>query len=104
MSDVWTTIAVLAIATAAIRASGPVLLGARALSPRAQGVIALVAPALLAGLIVIETVGAPAGGSLEIDARLLGVGAAAVALRFRASLLPVVAVAAVTTAAVRLLF
>lgn len=104
MTDVWITIAVLTVATAAIRASGPVLLGGRELPPRAQGVIALVAPALLAALIVIETVGAPEGGSLEVDARVIGVGAAAVALRFGASTLPVVALAALTTAAVRLLF
>ena len=64
------------------------LLGGRELPARAQGVIALVAPALLAALIVIETVGAPEGGALELDARVLGVGAAAVALRFGASTLP----------------
>ncbi len=52
--------------------------------------IALVAPALLAALIVVETVGAPEGGSLEIDARVLGVGAAALALRGGWSTLPVV--------------
>jgi len=103
MTEIWITIAVLAVATAAIRASGPVLLGGRELPPRAQGVIALVAPALLAALIVVETVGAPEGGSLELDARVIGVGAAAVALRFGATMLPVVAIAAIATAAARLL-
>jgi branched chain amino acid efflux pump len=103
MSDVWITIAVLAVATAVIRASGPVLIGGRELPSRAQGVIALVAPALLAALIVIETVGAPAGGSLEIDARVVGVGAAALALRFGATTLPAVALAAIATAATRLM-
>ena len=104
MSEIWITIAVLAVATAAIRASGPVLLGGRELPARAQGVIALVAPALLAALIVVETVGAPEGGALELDARVLGVGAAAVALRFGASTLPVVALAALVTALARLVF
>jgi branched chain amino acid efflux pump len=101
MGEIWLTIGVLAVATAAIRASGPVLLGGRELPVRLQGVIALLAPALLAALVVVETVGAPEGGALEFDARVAGVGAAALALRYGASTLPVVALAAVVTAAVR---
>ena len=66
--------------------------------------IALFAPALLAALVVVETVGAPEGGALELDARVLGVGAAALALAAGASTLPVVALAAVVTALVRLVF
>jgi branched chain amino acid efflux pump len=104
VTEVWITIAVLAVATAAIRASGPVLLGGRQLPARVQGVIALLAPALLAALVVVETVGAPEGGSLDVDARVVGVGAAALALRGGASTLPVVALAALVTAAVRLVF
>ena len=103
MTDVWITIGALAVASALIRVSGPLLLGGRALPGPAQGVIALVAPALLAALIVVETVGAPEGGSLEVDARIAGVGAAALALRGGAHMLPVVALAAVVTALVRLL-
>lgn len=103
MSEVWITIAVLAIATAAIRASGPVLLGGRELPGPARGVIALIAPALLAALVVVETFGAPEGGALEIDSRVLGVGAAAIGLRIGWSALPVVAVAAAVTAVARLL-
>ena len=75
MTDVWITIAVLTVTTALIRASGPVVLGGRDLPRPFQGVISLVAPALLAALIVVETVGAPEGGSLDVDARVLGVGA-----------------------------
>jgi len=104
MSDVWITIAVLAVATAAIRASGPVLLGGRRLPARMQGVISLLAPALLAALVVVETFGAPEGGALELDARIAGVAAAAAALAAGASTLPVVAVAAVVTAAIRFVF
>jgi branched-subunit amino acid transport protein len=103
MSEVWITIAVLALATAAIRASGPLLLGGRELPGPAMGVIALVAPALLAALVVIQTLGAPEGGSFELDARVAGVGAAALALRGGARLLPVVVLAALVTALVRLL-
>ena len=102
MTEVWITIGVLAVATALIRAFGPVLVGGRELPRPAMDVIALVAPALLAALVVIQTVGAPEGGSLELDARVAGVGAAAIALRAGAKLLPTVVLAAAVTAAVRL--
>ncbi len=104
MTEVWVTIAVLAVATAAIRAGGPLLLGGRELPERAQGVIALLAPALLAALVVVQTFGAPEGGAYELDARVPGVGAAALGLAAGASALPVVALAMVVTAAVRALF
>ncbi|HEX2467041.1 MAG TPA: AzlD domain-containing protein [Solirubrobacterales bacterium] len=76
MSDVWTTVVVLAAATALIRASGPVGLGGRELQPMAMRVISLLAASLLAALVVVETF---AGGddTLELDARALGVAAAA---------------------------
>jgi branched-subunit amino acid transport protein len=102
MSEIWITIAILAVATAAIRAVGPLLVGGRELPAPAMSVIALVAPALLAALVVVETFGAPEGGSLELDARIAGVGAAALALRGGAKLLPVVVLAAVVTALARL--
>ncbi len=104
MSDTWTTIIVLAVATMAIRASGPVLLGGRDLPVRVQGVIALLAPALLAALVAVETFGASEGGSYDVDARVVGVGAAGVALVGGASTLPVVAVAAIATALTRAIF
>jgi branched-subunit amino acid transport protein len=103
VTEVWITIGVLIVTTAAIRAAGPVVLGGRDMPDAVQNVIALVAPALLAALVVVETLSAPEGGSIEIDARLAGVGAAAVALYFRASALPVVALAAIVTALVRLI-
>jgi branched-subunit amino acid transport protein len=103
MSEIWVTIGVLAIATAAIRASGPLLVGGRELPAAAMSVIALVAPALLAALVVIETFGAPEGGSFELDARIAGVGAAGIALWRGADLLPVVVLAAAVTAVVRLI-
>ena len=103
MSDVWLTIAVLAVATAMIRACGPVALGGRNLPPRVQGVIVLLAPALLAALVVVETFGAPEGGAFELDARIAGVAAAGLALLAGAATLPVVALAAVITAVTRAL-
>lgn len=103
MTEVWVTIVVLAVATAVIRASGPLLLGGRDLPPRARGVVALVAPALLAALVCVETFGAAAGGAFDLDARIAGVAAAAGALALGAATLPVVALAAVVTAVVRAL-
>jgi branched-subunit amino acid transport protein len=103
MSEVWITIAVLAVATAAIRATGPVLVGGRELPEGLQGVLSLVAPALLAALVVTQTLGAPEGGAFELDARIAGVAAAAGVLAAGGSLLPVAATAALVTALVRLL-
>ncbi len=103
MTEVWVTIAALVVTTAAIRASGPILLGERQIPKRLQGAIALLAPALLAALVIVQTIGAPEGGSLEPDARIAGVAAAAIALRAGASMLPVVAIAALATAGLRAL-
>jgi branched-subunit amino acid transport protein len=103
VTEVWITIGVLIVTTAMIRASGPVLLGGRNMPQSVQSVIALVAPALLAALVVVETLSAPEGNSLELDARIAGVGAAAVALGLRASALTAVALAAVVTALLRLI-
>ena len=74
MSDAWITIILLAIATAAIKASGPLAVGGRELGPRIAPVIDLLAPAILAGLIVVETVGGDR--AIEIDPRIAGVAAA----------------------------
>ena len=104
MTEVWVTIGVLAVVTAGIRATGPLALGGRELHPRLWGVIRLIAPALLSALVVVETLSAPEGGALDIDARIFGVGAAGAALAAGASTLPVVALAAVVTAAIRAIF
>jgi hypothetical protein len=85
--------------TALIRASGPVLLGGRELPPRALAVIGLLAPALLAALVVTETFAD--GSSLVLDERALGVGAAGALLTVRDSPLGAVAVAAAVTALAR---
>src|SRR5213076_2763170 len=59
---------------------------------RFTGVVGLLGPALLAALVAIGTFAD--GQRLVIDARVLGVGAAAVALRFHAPVLLVVIIAA----------
>jgi uncharacterized membrane protein len=99
MSEVWITVAALAVTTAAIRASGPVLVGGRDLHPRLFGVVALLAPALLAALVVTETFGED--GSLRVDERAAGVAAAGAALALRAPIIAVILIAAGVTALAR---
>ena len=99
MSTLWVTIVVVALASAAIKASGPVLVGGRDLPPRALAVIAMLAPALLAALVVTETFGEDR--HLVLDERAVGVAVAGLALALRAPVLLAVALAAVATALVR---
>jgi hypothetical protein len=100
MRDVWTVVAVVGGATIVLKATGPVLVGGREIPPRLVRVVELLAPALLAALVVVQV----AGGDRELvlDTRAVGLAAAAVALLLRAPILVVVAVAAVATALVRL--
>ena len=63
--------------------------------------MALLAPVLLAALVVTQTVGGD--NRLVLDARLAGVGAGAAAITARAPLPAVVVVAAAATAVTRLL-
>jgi uncharacterized membrane protein len=102
MSAVWLTVAALFVATFVMKAIGPVTFGGRRLSGRAAGVIGLVAPTLLASLVVYETCSA-GGRGIQIDERLAGLAAAGLALALRRSMLVVVTVAAVATAATRAL-
>jgi uncharacterized membrane protein len=101
VTAVWLTIALVAVASATLKAAGPLLLGERRLGPRATAVIALLAPALLTALVLVDTV--TAGRRLVVDARLAGVAAAGIALLLRAPVLLVLAVAVATTALLRLL-
>ena len=97
--SVWIAVLVVGVGTIALKGVGPVLLGGRRLPPRLDSLVALLAPTLLAALVVTQTVGDADG--LVADARLAGVGAAMVAIAVRAPLLVVVAVAATTTALAR---
>ncbi len=99
MTTVWIVIGVVAAANFAIKAAGPVAVGGRELPGWLVGVVSLLAPALLAGLVIVNTFSD--GADFTVDARVAGVGAAAVAVALRAPLLAVAVVAAVTTALVR---
>ena len=99
MNDAWIVVALVGVGTMAIKAAGPVLLGGRPLPSRLGGVIELLAPALLGALVAVQTF--QDGQRLVVDERVLGLAAAAVAIRFKAPLLVVVVVAAATTALAR---
>ena len=101
MSAAWVTIIALALITFVIKAAGPVLLAGRDLPAPVMSVVALLAPALLAALVAVETFSEEQ--DLVLDPRALGVGAAALALVMRASMLVTVSVAALVTAGVRAL-
>jgi branched-subunit amino acid transport protein len=101
MTDAWLTIGGLFVATVAIKAAGPLIVGGRELPHSAYAVIALLAPALLTALILTDTFAR--GQELTVDARAAGLLCAGVAVALRAPLLVIVLVAGVGAAAVRAL-
>ena len=88
-----------ALITAAIKAVGPVALGGRELPERLTGVIALMAPALLAALVV--TVALADADEWAIGADTAGVTAGGLVAWRTGSVVGCVVVAAVVTALVR---
>jgi uncharacterized membrane protein len=99
MTTLWVTIVAVAIANAAIKAAGPVLVGGRDLPPLIVSVIALLAPALLTALVITETFSEDQ--HYVLDEKAVGVAVAGVALALRAPVLLAVALAALTTALIR---
>jgi len=99
MTALWFAIVGAALASAAIKAAGPVLLGGRDLPPLAVALVAMLAPALLTALVVSETFGEE--GHLAIDERALGVAVAGVAIALRAPMLLVITLAVIATALAR---
>ena len=93
-------LALLAAGTYAVKAVGPLLSAGRELSPRLTTLTDLLPAALLAALVASQTVGD--GTSLTVDARLAGLGVAAVAVALRAPFALVVLVGALATALTRL--
>jgi branched-subunit amino acid transport protein len=100
--DAWGVIAALAAGTFVIKAAGPAVLGQRPLPERLTGVIALLAPALLAGLVITEAFSGPQPHHVVIDARAAGLIAALVGRRLRLPLPLILVLAAAVTALVRL--
>ena len=100
MTDAWIVVLAVGTATVAIKSLGPVLLGGRPLPSAVTGV-ELLAPALLAALVVSQALAN--GQSISLDARLVGMAAAGIALWRKAPILVVIVVAAAATALTRLL-
>lgn len=99
MSPLWIAILLVALVSFAIKAAGPAVLGSRPLPPRAANVIALFAPALLAGLVLTDFAGP---GWSEADWTVAaGLSAAGIGYLCRVPVLACVAVAVLTTALLR---
>lgn len=105
MSATWTTVLGLCGATALIKASGPVLLGERELPPVVLRLIGLLAAALLAALVVVETLTDGDGdGDPVLDERAAGIAVAGAVLTVRRQvMLPAVLAGAATAALLRAL-
>jgi branched-subunit amino acid transport protein len=95
----WVTIVLLTVGTVAIKAVGPITLGGRELPDRLAGIFALLAPSLLAALLIVDTLGADQ--SFAVEERLAGLAAAGGALAARLPLVVVLLIAAVVTAGLR---
>jgi branched-subunit amino acid transport protein len=101
MTTVWITIALLTVGTVAIKAAGPVALGGRELPPQLSGVVARLAPSLLAALVVVDLFGGE-NRTLAVDESAAGALAAVGALAARLPIVAVVLIAAAVTAVLRL--
>ena len=101
MTSIWITVAATGVATIIMKSFGPLTVGGRDMPESFHRAIALLAPAVLAALVVTLTFAD--GRSLVLDARALGMAAAVVAVALRAPVLVVVASAAAVTALARAL-
>jgi hypothetical protein len=99
VTAVWISIGVLAVANFAMKAAGPVLLGGRKLPEPVLSVIALLAPAILAALVLV---GAFSDGKrLTFDAQSAGVVVSGAAFVFRLPMLVAIGLGVVTAALLR---
>jgi branched-subunit amino acid transport protein len=102
VSATWAVIAGCTVVTFAIKAAGPVALGGRGGLPEwATGIIALMAPALLAALVVTQALAN--GKHLAAGADTAGVAVSGLIYWRTASIVACVVVAAGVTAALRAL-
>jgi branched-subunit amino acid transport protein len=101
VSAAWASVLAVGAGTVVLKGVGPVIVGGRRVPPRLLGVLSMLAPALLAALVVAE--GFASGRSLVIDARVAGLAAGGLAVALRAPIWLVVLAGGVATAVVRLL-
>jgi branched-subunit amino acid transport protein len=95
---IWLSALAVTVVNWLMKAGGPLLMGERKLPPAAVRVVALIAPVLLAGLIVTEL-----GGKRLDWTQLTGVAAAGLLSVLKVPLLAAVAAGIVLTAVIRLL-
>jgi branched-subunit amino acid transport protein len=100
MTTLWWAIVATALVSLAIKAAAPAVLGDRTLPGWASGVITLLAPALLAALVVVDVLG-PGWKALNWP-MVGGLAAVVVAHLLRAPMLLAVAAGIVITALLRL--
>jgi branched-subunit amino acid transport protein len=96
----WLSILAVTLANWLMKASGPLVLGHRTLPRAARNVVALMAPVLLAALIVVDLAGPDWDGFNWTQ--VLGVLVAAIAGLARVPILPAVLIGALATAGLRL--
>jgi branched-subunit amino acid transport protein len=101
VSTGWLTVLTVGVGTVLLKAVGPVGVAGRRLPTVAERLLELVAPAILAALVVVETFAS--GRHVVADARLAGVGAGVLCVLARAPFWVVVLCGALATAAVRAL-
>jgi branched-subunit amino acid transport protein len=101
VSDATIVLIVMTIGTFALKSAGPLVLGDRSLPARVQQAVDLLPAALLAALTIVSTMGD--GREIVLDARLVGVVVAGVALWRRLPFVVVIVVASAATALTRLI-
>jgi branched-subunit amino acid transport protein len=99
VSAAWAAVLAVGAGTMVLKAVGPVGVAHRRLPDRVNELLDLVAPAILAALVVVETFGN--GRSLVADARLAGAAVGLLAVVLRAPLWLVVLAGGAGTALVR---
>jgi len=99
MSDVWVAVIVVGVVSIVIKASGPVVLGERRLPRRVEGVVDLLAPAVLAALVVTQAFASDR--DVVVDGRAAGLAAAGAVVAVRGHMLLAALAAAIVTASLR---
>jgi branched-subunit amino acid transport protein len=99
VSEVWLAVIVVGVVSIAIKAVGPVLLHDRRLPRRLEDVVALLAPAVLAALVVTQAFASDR--DLVVDERAAGLAAAGAVVAVRGHMLVAALAAAVVTGSLR---
>lgn len=95
----WWLVIALAAGAYGFKVLGLIVLGGRRVPDRLERCLALIPAALIAALVVKDTL--TIGQHVQVDARAAGVGVAVIAASRRAPLIVVIVLGAAVTAAVR---